>query len=209
MFNLKIHLISHFKSNFLKYLLVIIILMVGISSGVITIKIMNESLRNELYTFLNDFFSTINSQEINNLSLLKNSILNNLKTALIIWIMGIFILGIPITLGIIFFRGFTIGFSIGFIINDFGFKGLMLSILTLIPQNIFIIPGIIVISSLSISYSMDFIKNRKKNKSNNKNNNLIKKAVTFSFFVLVTCICFIIGGLVEAYITPYLMKVIL
>ncbi|MBS4536226.1 stage II sporulation protein M [Clostridium sp. D2Q-14] len=209
MFNLKINLINNFKNNFLKYFLVIIILMIGISAGVITIKIMDETQRNELHKFINEFFSTVNSQKINNITLLKNSISNNFKTALIIWGMGILVLGIPVILGIIFFRGFTIGFSIGFMINDFGFKGLMLALLTLIPQNIFIIPGIIIISSLAISYSIEFIKDRKKKKINNNKDNFVKKAISFSFYVLITCICFVIGGIVEAYITPYLMKIIL
>lgn len=179
--------------------------MIGISSGVITIKIMTETQRNELHSFINDFFNNINSQKINNVSLLKYSISNNLKTTLVIWIMGLIILGVPITLTIVLFRGFTIGFSIGFIINDFGFKGVLLALLTFIPQNIFIIPGIIVISSLSVSYSINFIKNRKKV----RNESVVKEASVFSFLLITACLFFLVGGIIEAYITPYLMKLIL
>ncbi|MBS4539969.1 stage II sporulation protein M [Clostridium sp. D2Q-11] len=205
MFNLKSGFIKHFKNNLFIYFLVTVILMIGISAGVITIKILSESQRGELHSFISNFFSNIDSQKIDNVSLLKYSIFNNLKTTLVIWILGLIILGVPITLGIVLFRGFTIGFTIGFMINDFGFKGLMLALLTLIPQNIFIIPGIIIISSSSISYSINFIKRRKKNKKES----LFKETFGFSFFILITCLCFIIGGIVEAYITPYLMKIIL
>jgi stage II sporulation protein M len=179
--------------------------MIGISAGVITIKIMSESQTSNLYSFLNNFFDIIENQEVQNTILLKDSIMNNIKTTIIIWLMGIVVIGIPITFTIILLRGFTIGFTIGFMIDNFGFKGFLLSFLTLIPPNIFIIPGLIIVSSLSTIYSINFIKNRKKS----QRENMLKEAFRFSFFVFLSLIAFLFSGLIEAYITPYLIKIIL
>lgn len=205
MFNFKNEFIKHFKNNIFTYLALTIVIMIGISSGVITIKIMSEAQRIELSNFLSDFFKVLDEQKIQNTVLLKSSILNNFKTGVIIWAMGIIVIGMPITFTLILFRGFTIGFSIGFIINNFGFKGFLLSFLALTPQNIFIIPGLIIISSLSTSYSINFIKNRKKIKKES----ILKEIISFSFFSSLTLLCFVIGGLIEAYITPYLIKFII
>ncbi|WP_130807126.1 stage II sporulation protein M [Senegalia massiliensis] len=205
MSNFKNEFIKHFKKNIFVYLSIIITIMIGISAGVITIKIMSESQTSNLYSFLNNFFDIIENEEVQNTILLKDSIMNNIKTTIIIWLMGIVVIGIPITFTIILLRGFTIGFTIGFMIDNFGFKGFLLSFLTLIPPNIFIIPGLIIVSSLSTIYSINFIKNRKKS----QRENMLKEAFRFSFFVFLSLIAFLFSGLIEAYITPYLIKIIL
>ncbi|MGO1368795.1 MAG: stage II sporulation protein M [Senegalia sp. (in: firmicutes)] len=205
MFNLKNEFIKHVKNNIFIYLALTIIIMIGISAGVITIKIMSQAQRSEISNFLSDFFKIIDKQKIQNTALLKNSILNNFKTGIVIWAMGIIVIGVPVTFTLILFRGFTIGFSIGFIISNFGFKGFLLSFLALTPQNIFIIPGFIILASLSTSHSINVIKSRK----NLKRESILKQIIPFSFFSLLTLVCFVIGGLIEAYITPYLIKFII
>ncbi|NBI06615.1 stage II sporulation protein M [Senegalia massiliensis] len=205
MSNFKNEFIKHFKKNIFVYLSIIITIMIGISAGVITIKIMSESQTSDLYSFLNNFFEIIENEEVQNTMLLKDSIMNNLKTTIIIWVMGIIVIGLPITFTIILLRGFTIGFTIGFMIDNFGFKGFLLSFLTLIPPNIFIIPGLIIVSSLSTIYSINFIKNRKKP----QRENTLKEIFRFSFFVFLSLIAFLFAGIIEAYITPYLIKIIL
>lgn len=205
MANIKNIFIDHFRNNFLIYFIVTIILMVGISSGVISIKMMSEAQRNNLSNFLNSFFNTLETQRVNNVELLKYSLVNNLKTTLIIWGMGVIILGVPVTLLIVLLRGFSLGFSIGFIINELGMKGFLVSLFSLLPQNIFIIPGIIIVASLSISFSVNFIKNRFKNRSNNS----LKQLVVYTVYMLFVSSIFLFGSIVEGYLTPYIMKVII
>lgn len=97
------------------------------------------------------------------------------------------------------------GFTVGFLVNEFGLKGFLFSIFALLPQNIFIVPGIISISSIGISYSLNRVKGR-------KNRVLYKYSLTsflnYSSIIFLFCILIVVGSLVEAYISPLFMKFI-
>ncbi len=91
----------------------------------------------------------------------KQSIIDNFKTIGLMWLTGLIIIGIGIIPIAVMFRGFAIGFTVGFIVNEYGTKGFLFSILGILPpQNLFIIPGIISISSVGIAFSLNNIKKK-------------------------------------------------
>jgi stage II sporulation protein M len=95
--------------------------------------------------------------------LTKTAIKKNLVLSLMLWFAGTTIIGIPIVLGIILFRGGALGFSIASAINTLGLgKGLSFSILAMFLQNIILIPAIITIGVSSLNLYKTIVKNRKK-----------------------------------------------
>lgn len=182
-----------------------ILLVVGIVVGAITIKVLNVEEKNQILSFFNSFFKLLNKEDMNSSLLLKESLIGNMKTILIIWLTGVVIIGIPVIPIIVLLRGFAMGFTVGFLVNEFGLKGFLFSIFALLPQNIFIVPGIISISSIGISYSLNRVKGR-------KNRVLYKYSLTsflnYSSIIFLFCILIVVGSLVEAYISPLFMKFI-
>ena len=53
---------------------------------------------------------------INRVNLLKNSLLENLKVTIGMWFIGSTVIGMPIVLGIVLYRGFCIGYTISSVI---------------------------------------------------------------------------------------------
>lgn len=196
---------NYLKINYVTFFTMIILFIIGIIIGSISIKILNGEQKQQIINFFNSFLKILNNEDINSTELLKQSVLNNLKTIVLVWIMGILTIGVPIIGLIIIIRGFTLGFTVGFLINEFGGKGFLFSLLAVLPQNIFIIPGILFISSIGIGFSL----NNSKNKKSIKMNNI--KAVNFinySIFVFLFSILIFCGSLIEAYITPVFLKLI-
>ncbi|MCG4586283.1 stage II sporulation protein M, partial [Anaerosalibacter bizertensis] len=161
--------------------------------------------KGQVISFFNSFFKLISNDEVDSFLLLKESILNNLKTIFLIWITEIIIIGIPIIPIIILLRGFAIGFTVGFLVNEFGIKGLLFALFSILPQNLFVIPGIISISSIGMVNSLNSIRRKRLQSTYNHK---LTNFINYSVIIFIFSIIIMIGSLVEAYITPIFMRLI-
>lgn len=196
-------LLRHFQDNFLIYFILTTVFAIGIIIGAVTIKVLNIEQKNGIIVFLNSFFKTMDRNGFDSLLILKQSIIDNFKTIGLIWITGLIIIGIPIIPIVMMFRGFALGFTVGFLVNEYGIKGFLFSILGILPQNLFIIPGIISISSIGMAFSFASIKNRKKKLRNSKIGSSI---VNYSVLILFFSLFVFIGALIEAYVSPNFLR---
>jgi stage II sporulation protein M len=185
------------------YLLVIVIFAAGIAAGAFTVKALDDVQKQSLIKYLQGFFQILTSQKVDSAAVLVQSIKNNIQTIVIIWVLGITIIGIPVTLLVIGIRGFIIGFTVGFLINGLGIKGLLFTLLVILPQNMIIIPCLIGISVLSVSFSLMIIRDRM---AKRWTNNYWQKFFSYSILIIILLAVSIGGSLIEAYITPVFIK---
>jgi len=149
-FRLKNLIWNDIYHNFKLYIIVTILFFIGIVAGVIFINQINESEQVEIGEYINGFITSLKGNyEINKGELLKDSLLDNFKLALGMWFIGSTVIGLPIVLGIVLYRGFCIGYTISSAITILGTqKGILFSLTTILIQNIIIIPVLI---SLAVS----------------------------------------------------------
>ena len=82
-------IVRHVQSNALTYFLVILFFMIGISSGAFMSEALTEGENKELIAYLQNFFRIVDSKDINNFSILKQSLLNNFQTGIVICVFRI------------------------------------------------------------------------------------------------------------------------
>lgn len=196
---------KHFKDNILIYVFLIIALMIGISSGAITISMINAEQKKELMKFLNSFLKIMSENDVDNAVLVKQSFKNNIQTFITLWFLGISVIGIPLIIGLVLLRGFIIGFTVGFIVKQLGFKGFLFSIFSILPQNIIFIPWVIISSAFALMFSISFIKS-KINKS--MKGNYINEVMIYTLVMSILFIISLSGTIIESYVTPIFMKLI-
>ncbi|MCF6459710.1 stage II sporulation protein M [Clostridium sp. Cult3] len=204
-YKIKRWLFKQFQENFAIYFIVAIVFAIGIITGAVTIKVLNSEQKNGIMIFINTFFRAMGNNSFENLSIFKQSLIDNFKTIGLIYITGLVIIGIPIIPVTVMFRGFALGFTVGFLVNEYGLQGFLFSILGILPQNLIIIPAILSISSIGMAFSMKSIKNRK---FKSINNNMHWNIVNYSILILFFSIIVIIGCLIEAYISPIFLRLI-
>lgn len=168
-------------------------------------KALTDFQNKELIVYLKNFFSIVDSKAINNLAILKQSLLNNFQTGIIIWILGVTVIGIPLILLIIGLRGFIIGFTVGFFVKQMGFKGVIFSLVSILPQNILIVPCTVFIGVLGISFSLMLIKNKTRK---NTRYSIVNQFFLYSTIIAMIHIIIVVGCLIEAYISPFFIKYI-
>ena len=114
---LKNIILDNIYQNLKKYIIVTIILLVGIIAGVIFINNISESQIQEIKQYIISFIDSLKKEySINRVNLLKNSLLENLKFTIGMWFIGSTVIGMPIVLGIVLYRGFCIGYTISSVI---------------------------------------------------------------------------------------------
>jgi stage II sporulation protein M len=139
---------------------------------------------------------------------MRQTIAANIKTVFFLFFMGISVIGLPLALLLIFTRGFTIGYSVSFLLRTMGFKGLVLTLTGVAPHNLLIIPSIFLMVIAIIDIAAALTKIRFTNKQVAIGEELIKCAV----LTLVVLSMMIFAGFIQGYITPiitaWLVKVI-
>ncbi len=196
---------KHIKANVVIYFVIILCLLIGISVGGFTVKIINTNHKQELVSYLKGFFGLFHNSSIRSSDIFSQSLINNFQLLVLCYILGISIIGVLGIFFIIAFKGFVIGFTVGLLIEQFKFKGCLLFLFGVLPQNLIIISTFIAASVLSLSFALAFIKNRL---------NKIKHKNPYKGFLKYTATYLILGALIlvavsiEAIISPIFIKTI-
>ncbi|MDO5555095.1 MAG: stage II sporulation protein M [Clostridia bacterium] len=114
-------LVTHLENNFKEYIIITIIFVIGIIIGVVFINNTSENQSLEISNYISNFINGLKeNKEIDELTLLKDSIKKNCVLAVFLWFMGSTIIGISIVYLTVCFRGFCLGYTISSIILTCG-----------------------------------------------------------------------------------------
>lgn len=135
------------------YLSIIITITLGIVCGIVYNLILSKSDHTLITNQLNIFFDAIKKNDINYIPMLINSLIGNLSLVILIWLLGISIIGLPLIYILCFGKGFLLSFSIISILTTYKFKGIILSVCYLIPGPIVLLLYLIFLGFSSAFFS--------------------------------------------------------
>ncbi|MGM0502318.1 MAG: stage II sporulation protein M [Bacillota bacterium] len=195
-------LLYFFRHYLLFVLLILISLVVGLIAGSIAVKILSYGQKEELIQYLSNFSGEIEKLIINHQLILKDVITTNLKFVLTLWLLSLSVIGVIFVPVIIFFRGFILGFTVGFLVDEMFFKGLLLAIVAIAPQNLLMIPALILGALFCLVFSFKLFTGI----IGGKRYNFINLVTNYSILMAVIALIFIIAAVIETYITPQLIS---
>jgi stage II sporulation protein M len=150
-------------NNIKEYILVSILFVIGIFIGVMVLNNCNDGQTEEISAYITDFISNFKDAEINKTELIISSIKNNIILAAIIWLAGTTVIGVPVVLAVILFRGGCLGYTISAISYTLGTgKGILFSIISLLAQNLLFIPALLSLGVSSLKLYKSIIKDKRK-----------------------------------------------
>jgi len=146
----------HIKQHKMIYLFMLTLFITGIIFGALTVNSMTFIQKQDLFFYLDQYFQQVNTENaINRIDILKRSFFFHIKYLSLFFLLGITIIGIPIIWVLSFIKGVVIGFSVGFMVNQLGVKGLLLATISMAPQNMIIVPIYIIAGSLAMMFSLN------------------------------------------------------
>lgn len=183
------------------FIIIFIVTVISFIIGILLISILSGNNKSLIVKSLNNFFISIKENKLNQSALLYKTLTNNIIINLIIWILGISIIGIPIVISILSFKSLTFGFTISSLIYTYKFNGIIKSIIYIIPNliNLFII---FVLSYYSISFSLMLFNYLFRKKEYNKRIivNRYLKLLLISLFLLI------LTAVLESFVIPKLFN---
>lgn len=198
-------LISKFK-NRLKVdkelsLFLIILLIIGIISGSIFASILNNSDKILISEHLNTFLTSIENNNLDYITSFKNNITSELLFTIIIWLLGISIIGLPIIIIMYFSTNFILGFTVGSIITTFKIKGCLFALIYVFPSEILktLSQILLVMYSMSFSFKLFYSVIKKKN---------IDFKIMINKYLIILAICISVNIITSLYNTFLLPKII-
>ncbi len=197
---------NHFENNFWLYIISTFCLFLGVVLGVYTVKYMGPVEKNQLLSYLTGFSKSLGHKNVNNNVIFFQSVKNNLPLIIAIWFLGLTMIGTPVILIIDIIKGYTIGFTVSFVIKGLGVSGIWVALLGIIPQNIIYVPCLMFASVAAMEFSITFLKN---NMYKHWASNIFARIATYSVVFLVLFLFMSFGFVLEAYVTPFFIKLLL
>lgn len=194
----------HLADNIWLYLIVLFVFILGISLGALTVNTIDDVSENDARQYIEGFLDLTSQNDLQASYILKQSIKYNLYFTVILFSSSLVYLGIVIIPLLIAFRGFCIGFSVAFLTGSFGGNGFLLSIGSILPQNIIYIPIIIVMGVAGLNYALWTFRSRYVKKYPGSS----KLFAPYAFSTLTLFILLISGCIVESYVTSVIIKAI-
>lgn len=195
---------THFRENSSIYLFVVVLFLMGVIFGAIVVNSLSFTQKEDLYYYLSQFFGQVSDGKVAASSdLFWQSFLHNSKYMGLMWILGISIIGLPVILVLLFIKGLVVGFTVGFLVNQMGWSGFLLSFVSILPQNLIIIPLFIFGATISVSFSLKMIR---KQFMKNLGQPVAPLLTKYGIAYLGTVLFVLVAAGVEAYLSPPLMK---
>ena len=193
------------QENISIFVFVSVLFVVGIAVGALLVNSLSLEQKKDLFNYLSRFFGELESADyIATKEHLWFSFKENLKIFILIWILGISVIGVPIIWILLFARGIVVGFTVGFLVNQGGWKGFGIACATVLPHNFVFIPLLLFVTSSAIMISIKMIKRQFL-----KGNEPFKTYLQFYLVTLAFVLLFVfIGTAIEVYLSPLLMQLI-
>lgn len=195
------------KNNILKqkklYLFLIGLMVTGLIAGILFWFVISKEDKLLVTKNLTDFFSCIKEgNSINYGASLLNSVVTSLIYVILIWLLGISIIGLPIILVMMATKSFIVGFSIVSIISSYGLKGIVGAFVYVFPHQIVFLLLLILLGFYASAFCIKLFKYLFLKQMIN-----FKEAMRKYLKILgISCLSVLVISLFETFISTYLIK---
>lgn len=192
---------NHVNKNLKEYIIVSVLLIIGVILGVMFINNSDNNQISQIENYISDFINILKGNgHIDKQELLKKSIINNVIITFVMWFAGSTVIGIPIVLGIVIFRGFAIGYTISSIVITLGmWKGIAFVITAVLFQNIIVIPAILSLAVTGMKLYKSILKDKRRE-------NIKIELVRHTVVSIIILAILIVSSLIETYISTILLN---
>ncbi len=183
------------------YLAVLVLFAIGIAAGSLSVQRLQAEQAQELSIYLDQFMAQAGLIEVDSVKALQDVLYSDITVILAVYLLGLTVIGIPVILGIIFTRGFVLGYTVCFLAMEKSLQGIILACAAVLPQNIILVPALIMAGVASLSFAVLLAR-----RFNNSKVVIWPNFVAYSGLILIVLVFSAAAGLVEVYFTPWLVK---
>ncbi|WP_188206076.1 stage II sporulation protein M [Alkalibacillus aidingensis] len=189
------------------YVFLFVLFVIGVIFGSMMVSSLNFIQQQDLYFFVEQYFFTMTEQPAGNfISLFWDALWTHGKYITFLFLFGLSFVGLPVVWFLLFIKGVVIGFTVGFLVNQLSWQGFFLSVMSIAPQNLLIVPAYLIIAASSMIFTIHvmrilFIKHQSSHTIADASALYIK-----SYIVALGLIAF--GSVLETFISTNMLQII-
>jgi stage II sporulation protein M len=198
---------AHFRRLAGAYLFVTVLFTTGVIAGSYGAGALTGSQRAELAGVFETFVGGLarTTEHIPPQEVMAGALQTHLKTAGLIWLMGVTVIGVPVTGLVLAAKGFSVGFAVGFLVRELGLSGAAFSAVAVLPQNLLAIPALMVMAASSVSFSLGARSARHRHRPYS----WAREFLGHTLVVALTGVLLLASSLIEGYVCPVLMQLVI
>jgi len=202
--NLKKRIKDHINKNRWQYILVTIFFLLGMLMGDYQVSVLEGGVRSHLSGLVDNYLQENIAQNLPGYQIFNQAFLLQTKTIALMWFLGLTVIGLPLILAVIFLRGLALGFTLGFLFEEKASTGVLISLMTIMPQNLVYVPFLVIWAVMTMNFSIYVVKGR-----NMERRSLVTGLISYTALLLVFQLIFMAGVFIEAYLSPWLLSFLL
>jgi len=197
-------LLLYFRRNAPLYAFVAFLMVTGIAFGAVAVRFLPPDDRGEMIDQVQSVFAELDEGEgVDQSAVFYRSLLRNARTAAILWLMGVTVVGLPAAIGVLFLRGFATGFAAGFFVHELGYKGVALALLAILPPNLIAVPVLVALGACSIGFSWRVARGGRSGLAR-----LYGGVVSYTAACALLAVLLASSSLVDAYVVPPFVRAV-
>lgn len=178
--------------------------LLGISAGIFTELMMTSVEKEGMISYLDQYFLLSSPNDLAFSEIFMKSAGNNLGLLVIMILSGITAIGFPVALAALIYKGMALGFSAALLIDSMSFKGVAIVFTSMLPQNLIIIPAIIIAGVAALNLAFHTISNRRFGIKKS----LAESSGSYLFINVVLAAVILVGCFIESFLSPLLTQLI-
>ncbi len=194
---------EHLMVHWWVYLSVGICFIAGLVFGSLAVNTLDDGQISSLEKFLEAGLDQF-SEDLNMAGSAKQALLKNLVTLNKLFILGLTVIGFPLILTVIFTRGFALGFTTVFLIQEKSLVGGALSLLAIIPPHLLSLPAYILAAVAAINFTIYLIRGCDRSHGTP----LVKYFLGYLLFMLALAFLLIGAAFIEGYLSPLAIRML-
>lgn len=188
------------------YLFVGTLIVVGAVFGLLLVRSLTLEQQQELAGYLGHYMGQMgDASAYDAAGTFRSSLLYYIKWLVLIWLLGLSVIGLPAVLMIDFLKGVLTGFAIGVLLEEFSWKGLLMALAAVAPKNALAIPALLIASVSAARFAHFVVRDRLFRHKGLLLPPFLAHTAASALMLILLCL----ASLSEAYLSPWLLELIL
>lgn len=194
---------TYFRRRYLVYLLVAVVFAAGSLFGALAAATLSPGQEAGVASEVQAFVTAVKTGDFGPRAEATRWALDRevLRTAGLVWLLGLSVIGLPLVLVIVFSRGFLLGFTVAVLVKELALGGLLVALVGVLPQNLLNVPATVVAAVAAVSFGLTVVAGRALSRGG-----LWRGLGGYTALVGLTALVMAGGALVEGYVAPVLLE---
>lgn len=197
---------EYFRENMGIYIFISALFVGGVLAGALALRCLGEEQLLQLNHYFDLFVGGIKDRGFPEQGAVFRQALGvNLRFLLLTWFLGLFFFGFPVIAGLVGLRGFSLGFTVGFLVWRNSLQGALFASGAILPHNLILVPTLIVGGMTAFSFSWL----RLRSSLERRPCSLKEYIGPYSLMFLLIGLFMVAAVIVEVFISPVFVKLLI